>query len=826
MAHRGIRSRLLIGVAALAAPAIASAQHAVVPAPAAGQAAATPAPERRVTLNVRAVLNGSPLGDLTVETDATGNTNVDAGQLARLLAPVASRETLAGLNARAGGAVGLVPINVLANEAFRIRFDLATLTVQIDIPVDARAISQISILNPRGFNQATVAAPSNFSAGVTFNLGVRIRQGGFLDDFSREPLTSLAQGYVNIGGKNGIYATFLGGFSEGGSPVRQRTTIFHDDERHAIRYSAGDIDPQTFGSYYAPTSLFGLSIERLYQEIQPYRNIRPAGLGSVAIERDSRVDVIVNGTLYRTINLTPGQYSLRDFPFLDGLNDVQLVVRDDSGRQETIGLSFFSDTQLLDPGLSLFSVAAGFRRDRFSDFINTTYRDTPTITGFYQRGITDRLTLGGAVQADRRNLLVSGQAVIGTPIGLIGAEAALDLHSGERVETALLVSYRLRERSSGGNSNSASIDVQYRSAGFSPLESDVGVINRFSIEANARYQRTLGQSTYASVGAGYSIGRGAQPNITTFSAGLSRRFHRLNVSLDYTYRQNSATDDHRATISLTLPLSSRQSVRARYDTERNRVGVDYNLQGSEGLGQTNARISAGRDDLGQYANLDVEHFSNRFRAVLRHDYEQVGGQTSQLTDLGLSFGVGFADGRLALGRDAARGFTIVAGHPSLQGATIVAKDSFSSTGSARTGVFGPALVPTRRPYAFNSIEVTVPHPPPGYDIGSGRLDILPGAASGYLFTVGSAASLSVLGTIVNASGAPMALISGTMEPLSGADARPVQFFTNRTGRMAATGVAPGRYRLVRAGTNAVLGEIEVPANPGGPVNFGTLRVEE
>jgi outer membrane usher protein len=121
------------------------------------------------------------------------------------------------------------------------------------------------------------------------------------------------------------------------------------------------------------------------------------------------------------------------------------------------------------------------------------------------------------------------------------------------------------------------------------------------------------------------------------------------------------------------------------------------------------------------------------------------------------------------------------------------------------------------------MSIDVEDLPTGYDIGPGRYDIVPGAASGYAITVGSAASNTILGRLLDADGAPMVYASGMLEPISGAEAQPAQFFTNRTGRMAVLKIAPGRYRVVLSGRSDAIGEITVPEDAEGLIDIGELR---
>lgn len=784
----------------------------------------TAAAERHIQLNIALLINGSPSGEVTVDTTTSGNASVDFKGLMAALRPIVTQATADDLTRRAAGRA-LVPLGDLTSPALPIVFDMATLQLRVDLPINAKATGTISIAGERT-NPAQITPPEDFSTGVTFSINDRINQVRNFGDLDRDPLTVAARGFVNWGGIDGVNLAFQTGYREGEYPVRQMTTLFHDDVTHAIRYSLGDITPQSFGAYSAPVGMIGIGAERLYQEIQPYRNLRPSGRGGLTIERPSHVDILVNGALYRTIDLAPGNYNLRDFPFLDGLNDVQLVVRDDTGREETINLSFFSDVDLLQPGLSVFSANFGFEQNRFGEFEETGYRRTPSFSGFYQRGITDRLTLGAGAQWDRHNGLISGEAVVATSLGVFGLQAAGDFNSVDPAQWAALASWRLSSSTQSGAQRSFDLDIEYESAFFSPMTPIGTDRNRYSLDITARVQTPLWHDAYGTLGGTYGMGRRGYRDEVTASVGVTQRIGRLNLSANYVYTKDAPRSDHRVMLSISLPFSSNQYARTAYDSDLNRVSADYDLIGLEGLNQTSAQVSLARDDTGQTAQVDVTHYGNRFQASLDHSYQHVDGQTSEYTDLGAAFGIGYAGGKVALGRDADRGFTIVAAHPTLRDAQITAYDNYTLGASARTGAFGPALVPTQRGYQPDAIKVTVDKLPPGYDIGAGRIDILPGAASGYVFEVGSAASNTVIGHIVAADGKPAVYVAGTLQPISGKDAKPVPFFTNRTGRMVAQKVAPGRYRVMLNGASAPLGEITVPTNPKGPVDIGMLRMKQ
>jgi outer membrane usher protein len=816
-------------LAMIATPALSADREQAFPASTGEQAVPFPEnrkPQRTTHLDISLMLNGSSAGDVAISITGT-EVAVDVPQLLARLGEGVTSE-LRGTILAAAGDRRFVPIAEISSDSFPLSFNPAALQLEVVVPLGARSVSDISITGRSKAGDLGSAARSPLAFGVSLTLADRLRSRGAFRDLEREPFNVAAQGFASFG--QSTYLTFLGGIQEGGRPFRQRTTLFRDDEARAIRYSLGDIDPLSSGAFSNPLSLVGLGVERLYQTIQPYRNLRSAGRGGLVLERPSRVQIYVNGAVYRTIALPAGRYSLRDFPFLDGLNDVELQVQDDTGRNESISLSFFSDTELLDKGISIFSATAGFRRNTFSRFDNPSYSGKPTLSALYQAGITDRLTLGATIQADPNNLFVTGLAAIGTPVGIFGVEAAFDAQGHDPLEHAFIMSYRLVGEGRNGRHTRFDLNLERRSAGFNPLEPTLGRLNPYKFDLSTRFQTALPFDTYASVTAGYSKGRAGLEDLRTASAGLSRSFGRLSFGIGYGFRNAGVGPEHRGSLTLSLPLSARQYARASFDTDRNRLGVDYAFQGYEGLDQTTAQISLAREDQGRSANVQLEHFANRFRALVQHDYLDRNNLTVQTTDVAITTGFGYADGVFAIGRDPGRGFVIVDPHSTLRKAPVIVADQYSLGPVARSGALGPALVPIQRQYQRNSLSIAVPDAPLGYDIGSGRLDIAPGAASGYSWQIGSAASYTVVGRIVQSDGEPAAFLSGVLRPLAppnaGEPAPPIAFFTNRTGRLAAQNLAPGRYVLVTGETNVPIAEIDIPANGENLVDVGTVVVKE
>ena len=175
--------------------------------------------------------------------------------------------------------------------------------------------------------------------------------------------------------------------------------------------------------FQAAPDIAGISIFRSYSVLNPQQVIRPRGDRTFTLARQSTVEVYVNGQQVRRIQLGPGNYNLRDFPFAQGGNDIRLNVLDDTGRTETLRFNLFLDQTQLGKGLSEFGLYAGVKAPL--GLHGPVYSDDWIASGFYRRGISDRMTLGVNFQADDQIQMAGIEAVFGTEIGTIGTQAAL-----------------------------------------------------------------------------------------------------------------------------------------------------------------------------------------------------------------------------------------------------------------------------------------------------------------------------------------------------------------------------------------------------------------
>lgn len=245
--------------------------------------------------------------------------------------------------------------------------------------------------------------------------------GVFLNyDLSSQYSTGAAQRFSET-------ATFEAGVSVKGALAS--TSYSMDSDGRFIRgISALTVDaPQSmvrtvFGDTFGRASLLGslptvagISIEREFG-LDPYRVPYPLPNVTGSLATGGEADIYVNGVIVRRERLPPGVFNLQRLPVSGGLGDVQVVVRDAFGREQTFGGPYYFTSTVLSEGMHDFHYMIGAERtDETSS--NPTYGPL-VATAEHRVGITDSFTLGGRVEARRD--LVSGGPLINARLARLG----------------------------------------------------------------------------------------------------------------------------------------------------------------------------------------------------------------------------------------------------------------------------------------------------------------------------------------------------------------------------------------------------------------------
>lgn len=763
------------------------------------------------------VLDNRYLGDINGQVDISGRGLVNATLLLDLLKPVLSSAAYETLRTRVGGQERVAMQDLTTND-FAITFDTFALSFVVDLKPTARAQQNVSFAQRENVDPSDYDQPAPFAFGATFNVGQRYSHD--LNDFS--PMQGGVDLLANFGGFEGV--TLSTGFDYDGSGDdkwnRREIRLTKDIFSSAIRLTAGEFAPP-IDSFQGSNRILGFSAARAYSVIRPFQNIRPSGRQAFVLDRESLVEVEVNGVVIERLRLQPGPFSLADFPFGQGANTVRLLVDDDFGRREIAVFDLFGGSGLLGKGIMDFGVSAGMVEEG-----RLRYGNTLAGTGFARYGLTESLTVGGNLQAVGARSQAGVVAVQGTRLGLFQWSASAS-HNGDTGNDGVvgaidyLRQFSIFEHQDTRFTASFQAASRYFQDAFA-TDGDGGERWRAAAQVFSRFREYS-----LSLGASTSAGRAPFPDNRSYSLTLGRTFGRFGVNLTFSRQESDPGEtDNRFGIALLTRLGDRWTGTARYDSRNDLAEVGIGRASTGDLNDISGSVRVSRDRDREALAADLRYINNRFDSQLvtnRLVNTEPGGSSSLESLWRLSTTIGYADGVLAMGRPSREGFLIATRHPTLRKSQLTLTDG-GGRAVARSGLFGPPLAPINRSYGQYRMVLQVDPLPAGYDLGSGLITAFPGYGSGYRVRVGSAASRTAMGVLMKA-GEPLALVSGMIEavdiPAAGTAPEPRLFFTNRSGRFVGDGLAPGRYRMVIEGE--VVGEFVVPEDKEGLVDVGIIQ---
>ena len=620
-----------------------------------------------------------------------------------------------------------------------------------------------------------------------------------------------------------------------GEFFRTGTRLIVDDPERAVRYAGGDLTLRGEG-FQDSLDALGIGIVRSFA-LQPGRNVRPTGRREFTIERPSSLDVIVNGAVVRRLRLLPGTYDLRDIPLSDGGNDIELLIEDDAGNVQRIDYSTFYDFELLAPGVIAFGFGGGIAADFGGE---PDYDENEVlVSGFIRAGTLPSLTLGVNAQASSARRQVGVQAIMPLAIGNVAIDAAGSHIDGIGYGGAIGVDYQYIFANNDPSNRRLVLSAEAISANFGGAdpEGDLDLdddgdeaLNDTALDLSANYSQSLIWNLRGSLGAAYGFGRGDQTDRYTITTSLSGPLgRRASWLLSSRYLRDTESDDDGVNIlaSINIPLGYNHDVSLSADSTANEVRGIYAYRGGSRVGSYGASIGlAHSDDEDLSVEASADYIGNRFRAAVDHGTrftELDGDDRINATRLRAETALAFAGGKVAIGRPISDSFAIISTHPTLEDRDVYA-DPSKEGDLATSDWLGPALVPSINAYNTQRLVYDVEDLPTGYDLGAGAFTLQPTYRSGYALEVGSAATVTVMGTLKDEAGEPVSLLAGQAINKEDDDFAPVVMFTNRVGRFAISGLKPGPYKLKLNTKGEKEIEFEVPGEAVGLHRVGNLVV--
>ena len=685
-----------------------------------------------------------------------------------------------------------------------LQFDLSTLECIIAVPNELSLTQQISLSNNN--DHYNYIEPSFYSGYLNIFLNANETQS-FDEQSSRTSLySSRLDSGLNIGSLNIEYESIFENGSEKESTYnREGTRINVDFPTQGTRLVVGDMyNPGT--SFQDGTDVLGLGITRDFTLI-PTRNVRPKANQSFTLQRTSSVDVVIDGIVVQRLTLGSGSYNLSDIPLAQGTNDVELVITDSSGQQERIQFSIATGNDLLNSGEFEYSLMYG-APSFFDNGAIDYFSDQRLAHGYLDFGVTPWLTLGVNAQTREKLYQYGFSALVANSLGITELSGSQSNHPELGNGYAYKVAFDAEFSDANSWQPQLSLVYEYQSenfSGVSDLDSTQSPLNLTTHYASAFAAVYIYDSLRAAVTFNYRSGLDKNNDYWSVNPSLSGPFFGTPAtwSARVNYQNNEVdSDEVSTTLTLSWPLSKQSRVVGRYSTEIDQASLDYTYQDNVGnTGGVSGFASVVTDrETDSSVDLGINYAANRYQFIADHssrleDLDE--DRRNHSTRIEIGSALAFAGTSVTIGRPVREAFAVVSKHSSLED-NAIAIDPTKDGDYARVYSTNQhnVLIPDLVAYNTQLISYDVEDLPPGYDLGEGAFWLNPGNKQGYALQIGSDAVLTVIGTLLDRqSGSPIPLVAGTASYLGTGKQLPIEFFTNRNGLFAISGLKPGRYKL-------------------------------
>ncbi|WP_411878439.1 fimbria/pilus outer membrane usher protein [Polaromonas sp. YR568] len=487
----------------------------------------------------------------------------------------------------------------------------------------------------------------------------------------------------------------------------------------------------------------------------------------------STVELYINDALRQTSQVPTGPFAIDNFPLLTGNGQARIVVRDVLGRETVLVQDFFSHAELLEEGLSDWSVEAGaVRRD-----LGTSNADYGQVfgSGLLRYGLTKNLTLETRGELGRETQGAGVGLVQALPfsmLGQLGVAVSRDNTFGRGQQwLAALQHSSLRH---GFTLRSEGASRGYRQIGQE--------VNSLAYRRQISGSYTYSAERLGALGLGFArVASYDQGTLSTYSANYSIRVgERSSLSFNVVHVSGQPGGAASATsvgVSLLVPLEKQLTLSASA-SHRNGQSDGY-VSANQGMSDVTGlswRTLAGRRTGQSYAEGGLYYQGTQ--GMVTADVNASSGQ--QTVRLGAQGGLVAIDGEVFASRPIQDSFALV----EVPGYANVGV-GFQGSVLARTNKDGKALVPRLLPYQSNSIRLDPSELPISAELDSIEQQVVPGNRTGVIVKFPVRSGRGALVRIVFDDGEPAPAGAG-IELIGDKQ----EFFVARRGEAFITGLQP------------------------------------
>lgn len=292
-----------------------------------------------------------------------------------------------GLVARAGArhTVRIDGEDFVALRAFapqRLALDESRLALEIDLPPPALQKSTYDLSLNRPYPPGAPQGPGaflNYRLSASDGTGAEPRKLGFANELA-----------LRVGGVLGRNEAAVIDTEGSTRHIRYATQLVYDRPSDQLRVVAGDHTAAS-GELGSTLSLGGLSLSKFYGMTPRFIRQPLAGYAGAA-STPTQVEVRMGGIPVFREQVPAGPFELKNLQQFAGARDVEIVMRDALGREQTIAFPYYFSDHALRAGLHEYSYSLGALREDLG--VHSNHYGSGAATALHRYGLNDRVTVG------------------------------------------------------------------------------------------------------------------------------------------------------------------------------------------------------------------------------------------------------------------------------------------------------------------------------------------------------------------------------------------------------------------------------------------------
>ncbi len=771
-------------------------------------------------------LNATEVGQVSATVDGLTLQSISAAEFKRNLESTLSKEVLAWLASK-----GEQEVSVEQFQAQGISLSLQPQDLTIEMSLSEAAMATDSLSYGRKKHYELPKGEASWAILNNFNLN---HERSDNNQSHQSQFEWLING--NVGGGDGINLRSAL-FWENGDNLEEQfyrgdIALFYDQPDMPLRMTLGDTQTSSRG-HLAGSQLAGFEIQKAYSKLQPQRKITPGNSQQFVLPRPATLEIFINDFLISRLKLRAGRYDLNDLPLTSGVNNIHIIATYANGETQQFNFTTHYNARLLAQGLSDYSLAVGY----ISSVENGRYHydDDLLISGSYEYGVTDQLTLGVNGAIHPLGHVLGSVATLNSALGNISFRYS---QSDIQTPSAKGYAYSIETEHSvfgHGNYGSPNLRLGYEVKtdftntpwlSFSTTNSNKRAYVDYSyiIDDNLDFNLNASRST------------NSDALVTkNMAAELNLRYEGFRVRVGYNH---SASEDPRAISENQFVLNfiwndynrhNNIRTRAQYNNQSKVASASYGRTNNNFVNDYGYEVRAEKGSDYRQEQFKASYTGAFFRAdVGANNYTRSQRNSESGANINLSTSLGVADGHIGMGATTTTPFAVVTKHKTLKETDVLVNvDHYGRAQTTPSQKIG-ALIDLGSGYTSYQFNIDVPEAPLGYDWGPGMYQMTGGANTGHHIQIGSELSYTVIGTLVDDQGTPIAMQRGLAIKQQNSDARETAplsraFFTNRVGRFVVEGISVGEYIIE---INDFKGRFQVKDTEQRFITINTITLEK